>query len=200
MITNRLPISPYRLNREYRDFWGEPQSAHVKDFDKILESGCYRPRFFHAPDTVSELAGLPADGYLQYVLAITPGSFILGFRHKFNGQNWSPNNYVVAPGSGYFLLNPFLVQITDVRLDHRLFSQPVPDAYFIGFGAGVSGVGGPMRSMVKPYPVVPPGHFLVEFWNQFPPAPAVPPYPNNFQIQLTLVVAEPDPEFMEASK
>ena len=164
-VSTVLPISPYRLHQEYRDFWTEAQARLVERVDPILKADCFRPRWYHAPDTVSELAGVPGNGYLEFTLYIPAGSWLLGYAHAES----------VA-------LRPFLVQITDVGLDYQFFNQPVEDAYFTN--PGVTG-GGPARLLTRPYPVTPPGQLRFQFWNQ---AAAL----NKF-VQLALLVAEPLP-------
>jgi hypothetical protein len=165
-VSKKTSISPFRLHQQYRDFWGEPQPYAIAEIDSILESGCYRPRWYHAPDTIKEAVGIAPNGYLQYVLSIPAGSFILGWSH--------------------LSFNAMVVQITDVRLEHKFFSQPVPEWYFAQPGLGTDTLTKQLRALVKPYPVVPPGQFMVEFWNQS----AV----QNTRAQITLFVAELDPD------
>lgn len=166
-ISTVLPISPFRLHQEYRDFWAEPQPRVVDRLDPILNADCFRPRWYHAPDTITELGGVGANSYLEYVLYIPAGSWILGFAHAQASTSL-----------------PFLTQILDVGLDYEWFDKPVPDALFTNPGITA---GGPARLLTRPYPVTPPGQLRFQFWNQ---AAA----PNSL-VQLALLVAEPAPQF-----
>jgi|ERR1043166_1200417 hypothetical protein len=164
-IPTVLPISPYLLHAEARDFWGEGYPQLVRLLDPILQRGCYTPRFLHAPATPTELVGVAGSDYLEYVMSVVPGSWILGYGHRVAYADSS-----------------FLCQITDVGLDAKFFSQPVPDQYFNSPGRTRAT---PARLLPSPWPVTPPGQYRIEFWNQQVTA-------NNL-IQLTFLVAEPDP-------
>lgn len=157
-------INPFRLDQQYRDFWSSYDSFAASEIDAILNSGCYAPRLYHAPRNADELITGPA-GYLKYSLVITPGSWILGYRH------------LATTG---FMANPtFLVMITDVALNHKWYSTPLPEKFLDANGANEPSL------LVKPYPVVDPGTFFIEFWQ------------NNAttnRCQITLVVAEPVPD------
>jgi hypothetical protein len=167
-VSTVLPISPLRLHQEYRDYWGEPQARLAERIDAILKSGrCYRPRWYHAPDTEAELIGVDGNGYLEYILYIPAGSWIIAWAHAQS----------VATSS-------FVAQITDVGLDYTWFNVPAEDAFFTNPGATAAG---PLRLLTTPYPVAPPGHFRIQFWNQSAN--------NNPLVQLSFLVLEPDPDF-----
>lgn len=162
-------ISPLRLDFEYTDFWTEYQSKATAETDMILAAGCYVPRYYHAPRNADEQITGPG-GYLKYSLVIPAGSWILGYWHK------------AITGFG---ANPaFLVNITDVGLNHKWFTTPLPEYLFSSNLSNVS-------LLNKPYPVVAPGVFLVEFWQN-----------NNStnRCQLTFAVAEVAPELVGQGK
>lgn len=69
----------------------------------------------------------------------------------------------------------YVVQITDLALDHRFFSNPLRDDYLAGRPA----------LLECPYPVVVPGNFLVEFWNASET--------QDVTAQLVFIVNEPVP-------
>jgi len=156
--------------------------------DEICNAGCYIPRVFHAPDTVTENAGVPANGFLEYALQIPAGSFILAFLHSFTSLA-SANETDPPVGSG------FRFQMTDVRADYRFFSKPVPEAFFLNDipSANPSGqlsltslvvLNETPRLLMSPYPVTPPGVFKCEFWNLLAS--------TNALIRMSLLVAVPD--------
>ena len=160
-------ISSLRLPAQYRDYWSEYYSMAAAECDKILAAGCYAPRYYHAPRNADELIQGPG-GYLKYSLVIPAGSWILGF-------------YRAATGSVGFLFN-----LTDVGLNHKFFSTPVPDTFFDSLKTGLGAQIGPLPPSLfcKPYPVVDPGSFLVEFWQN---------NNANLRCQMTFLVAEVDP-------
>lgn len=180
-------LNPLKLAPAYRDFWGDQNSRFVEKTDPICDAACYVPRVFHAPDNKTELAGVPSRGYLEFILPIPAGSFILGFLHNTARKN--VNNFAGPPAD-----SGFSCQITDVRRDFKFFSRPVPETYFLNDATaptdfGVFAGGNPYvqcpapRLLPAPYPITPPGELLIEFWNQQPAA-------NNL-IQLSLLVAVP---------
>lgn len=197
-----VPIKPLRLRENYRDYYGDAHACLAEAFDRLQDAGCYEPRVFHAPDTQTENAGLPVDGYLEYMLALPPGSFIVGFMHGCASLA-QPFSDIAPPVSG------FTLQITDIDRDYKLFAKPVPETYLLQdrpaeniltfnspFNAPPSLLQAP-RLLPAPYPVAPPGIFRVEFWNQAPvgsfsdtPTDALP----NPYIRLSLLAAVPNPD------
>lgn len=142
------------LNPDFRNFWGSYDAAAI-DFNSLVEGErCYTSRLYKAPDTAQESIAAPsatASGYLKYALEIPPGSFIYAIRHS-------------VPGPTLPDTNNFLVQVTDVGLNHRFFSTPIPD-FLLATGALNNNE--PVEPWLMPglHPVVSPGRFLVEFWN-----------------------------------
>lgn len=199
-----VPIKPLRLREDYRDYYGDAHACLAEMYDRLQDAGCYEPRVFHAPDTATENAGLPVDGYLEYMLALPPGAFIVGFLHGCPGlaQPFSDSSPAVTS---------FTVQITDVERDYKLFGKPVPETFLFpdhpSPGANqfsfAPNSGPPIqlnvpRLLTAPYPVAPPGVFRIEFWNQAPAGafnadePLV-RLPNPF-VRLSLAVAVPNPD------
>lgn len=163
-------ISPLRLDFSYTDFWNEYVSKAAAETDMILNAGCYDPRYYHAPRNADEQITGPG-GYLKYSLVIPAGSWILGYWHQ------STTGFGASP--------TFVVMITDVGLNHKWYTTPMPEALLAG------SLTNGLSLLNKPYPVVAPGVFLVEFWN------------NNAatnRCQLTFAVAEVKPELVERGK
>jgi hypothetical protein len=185
----RPPINPLRLSSNYRDYYGDAHARLTELTDPILGAGCYVPRIVHAPDTPSELAGIPANGFLDYGLTLPVGSWILGFLHTYTSQA-SANATDPPVGSS------FRLQITDVEREYKFFRAPVPEAYLLNdfpssnpqaVTSGLLTVLNPsVRLLPSPYPVAPPGLFKLEFWNMLATV--------NTGIRLSLFVAEPDPD------
>ena len=139
-------LNPLLLEDDYRDVWGAFDTAAIRNLRKLdLSQCCYEPRYYVAPDFSRQR--LAADATLEYLLSVPAGSFIYGLRHTGGGAS-------------------FLVQITDVGLNRKMFSHPVPDDFFAQ-GAGFLGGRGSWQPWFLPeiYPVIAPGQFLVEFYN-----------------------------------
>src|ERR1700680_2973588 len=104
-------------------------SSFTRRTDVFSKAGCYVPRFYHAPDSGTQFAGLAPNGYLTYLLSLPIGSFILGFLHTTSSV---PGSVGDSPGA----LPPptpsgFTCQITDQAIDHKWFSRPAEEAWFI---------------------------------------------------------------------
>ena len=196
-----VPIKPLRLREDYRDYYGDAHACLAEMFDRLQEAGCYEPRIFHAPDTQTENAGVPVNGYLEYMLALPPGSFIIGLLH---GCALTQPNLDSAPA-----VTGFTLQITDVERDYKFFGKPVPETYLLPDRPvplpifDFNPVGPPVqlnvpRLLTAPYPVAPPGVFRVEFWNQAPAGAFTPDEPTdavpNVFCRLSLAVAVPNPD------
>jgi hypothetical protein len=189
---NLLTLSPL-----YHDYWGEQMAAYTRRLDGFANRGCYVPRFFHAPDSESQFVGLAANGYKTYLLALPLGSFIVGFLHTTSsapgssGPATAPVINVPPNASG------FTCQITDLAIDHKWFSHPIEEAWFINdnllgpstfapYANNTKGFTWPSfpRLLPVPYPVVAPGQLQVEFWNSLDVL--------NNDVQLTFLVLVPD--------
>lgn len=183
------PISPLRLASNYRDYFGDAHACLTALIDPIIDAACYVPRVFHAPDTGTENAGVAGNDYLEYVLAIPAGSFILAYLHGFT-------SLASLDGVNPPVQSGFRFQITDVERGYRWFEKPVPEAFLLNdapssnpqsvLGAGLYTLNPSPRLLTAPYPVAPPGVFKVEFWNTL----AV----LNKNIRLSLLVAVPNPD------
>lgn len=192
-----------RLSPLYRDYWGEQMAAYTRRLDGFAKLGCYVPRFYHTPDSGSQFAGIPGNGYATYLLALPLGSFILGFLHTTSS---APDSAIGLP----VLASPpnpsgFTCQITDLSLDHKWFSRPAEEAWFINDNLVGSNTFAPYPSNMQgytfpsfprllpvPYPVVPPGQFQVEFWNSLDEV--------NTDCQMTFLVLVPDGANQNAAK
>lgn len=197
-----------RLSPLYHDYFGEQQAAFTKMLDGFAEAGCYVPRFYHAPDSGSQFLGVAPSGYKTYLMALPVGSFILGFLHTTSSAPDSAG----ATSAGPQVINVppnasgFSCQITDLSIDHKLFSRPAPEAWFINDNLLSASTGAPpypantkgftfpsfVRLLPAPYPVVPPGQFQVEFWNSLDVL--------NTDVQMTFLVLVPDSGNVNAAR
>jgi|GEM_PF-5756809 len=194
-----------RLSPLFRDYWGEVMAAYAHRLDGFPKLGCYVPRFYATPDSESQFVGIPAQGYKAYLLALPLGSFIIGFLHTTSS---APNSS--GPATAQVANVPpnasgFTCQITDLSLDHKWFSRPCEEAWFINdnllgpstfppYPSNTQGFTFPSfpRLLPVPYPVVPPGQFQVEFWNSLDAL--------NQNAQLTFLVMVPDGVNQNAAK
>jgi hypothetical protein len=183
----RPPINPLRLASNYRDYWGDLDARLTELTDPLLDAACYVPRIFHAPDTEAENLGVLANDFLEYVLVLPAGSFIVGFQHCFTSLA-NPNDSGNPP-----VRSSFRFQITDVQKQYRFFEKPVPEAWLLndapssnpqGLINGLYNLNPSPRLLPALYPVTPPGEFRVEFWNTLAS--------TNTGIRLSLLVAIPD--------
>ena len=189
---NLLTLSPL-----YRDYWGEQMAVFTRRLDRFAHLGCYVPRFYHAPDSASQFVGVQPNDYRTYLLSLPIGSFIIGFLHTTSSAatGRSPDSGIAASVPP----NPsgFSVQITDLSIDHKWFSHPCPEAWFINDNLLDPGVFPPYpentlsytfpsfpRLLSQPYPVVGQGQFQVEFYNSLDTV--------NTDVQLTFLVLVPD--------
>lgn len=199
-----------RLAPTYREYWGEQQAAFTRRLDVFSNAGCYVPRFFHAPDSQSQFVGVPPNGYMTYLLALPVGSFLLGFLHTTAG---SPRTFDGGTTTPQPPPNPgsFSCQVTDLSIDHKLFSRPMPEAWFLndnvlGFSQFPPYPSAHLpytfpsfpRLLPVPYPVVGQGQFQVEFWNSL--GPVSDEQPNNTDVQMTFLVLVPDGPNTNASR
>jgi hypothetical protein len=184
-----VPINPLRLASNYRDYFGDAHAMLTELTDPILGLACYVPRIIHAPDSASENAGVPAGGFLEYALSITPGAFILGFLHTFT-------SLASLDGTDAPVRSGFKFQITDVARQFQFFGKPIPEAWLLNDQPGVNPqeltnpstlrvLNPSPRLLAAPYPVAPPGMFKIDFWNSLNQA--------NTLIRLSLLVAVPNP-------
>jgi hypothetical protein len=155
-MTQSVPISPLSLNPLTRDLWGEFDASAIAQLAPLAADPCYRIKFYKAPADNQEL--LAPNGYAAYGLKITPGSIIFGF--------YLP--CVANPGA-IWLSAPlaFTVQITDVDLEHKWFTEPISSLFLANFKptyqttAGVTQGSFP-NLLTAPYPVVGRGAFKTD--------------------------------------
>lgn len=198
-----------RLSPLFRDYFGEQQARFTERLDSFCKAAaCYVPRFYHTPDAASQLAGIPANGYKSYLLSLPPGSFILGFLHTTSSQVGSAGPAATPVANIPPNASGFTCQITDVSIDHKWFGKPAEEAWFINDNLlGPTQLGFPPypdntlgftfpsfpRLLPVPYPVIDPGQFIVEFWNQLLIPGALGPSPGpNTDCQMTFLVLVPD--------
>lgn len=153
-------ICSFHLNPFTRELWSEYDALVIAQLQPALEDECYRPKIYKSPDISQEVLAASGPGtYVSHGLRITPGALVLGYLF--------PSNFVQQEVN---------VQITDIGLDHKWFSEPVP-WYFLSNGKPF------MPNLLRaPYPMVDPGLLLVEFWNVSG---------SQFRAQLRFVVLEP---------
>jgi hypothetical protein len=197
-VASNPAISPLRLAPDYRDYFGAAHEHLVETIEAIVNADAFRLRVFHVPDSATEVAGVPANGHLEYALELPPGSIILGFLHS---NTPVPDPWSSGDASDPPVGSSFRCQIQDVDRNYRFFQKPVPEAYFLNdlptynplgpyAGNNLYCLNPSLRLLMAPYPVAPPGQFKVEFWNIY--APTGTPTANTL-ISLDFVVAEPDP-------
>ncbi len=122
-----------------RDFYGWWSPPAVEAVCPLNDPACFRPTQYGFPSMEAQL--VPARGYVQTTLVIPVGSYIWGFMHNVN--------------SG------FDFQITDVSLNHELFSTPCPGSMLFPSSPFF---------FPEPYPVAGDGNFSCEIWNSGPEA------------------------------
>ncbi len=162
MIRTPLSVSPLALNQLTRDYWGQYDATAIAQLAAFADDPCYRMKFYKAPGDDQEL--MAAYGYVNYGLAIRPGSIIFGFYLPM----------VQAPGSTYNSTNPlasgpgqFTVQITDNSLQHKFWDEPVASLFVSNFKPTFQSqhtvdMGSFPNLLCAPHPVVGSGLFDVE--------------------------------------
>lgn len=186
------PFNPLRLASNYRDYWGDADARLAELTDPLLDAACYVPRIFHAPDTEAENTGVAAEDYLEYVLTLPAGSYIVGYLHNFTGL-LNANDPATPP-----VRSSFRFQITDVQKQYRFFEKPLPEAWLLNdspssnplaqTAGGLYVLNPSPRLLTALYPVTPPGVFKVEFWNVLDEL--------NTGVRLSLLVAVPDEDLL----
>lgn len=148
-----LPISPLSLDNLTRDMWGSYDPYSIAQLAPLAYEDCYQPKFYKAPDLEHRI--FQPYSYLDYGLAITPGSLVFGI-------------YLPAdPATS--LPRPFNLQVTDNALSHKWWDQPIP-SFFIGnykptfLDVSVYQMGSFPHLFNAPYPIVGEGLLSVEIW------------------------------------
>lgn len=133
-------LSPLHLNQYTREVSSEYDAYVLAQLEPALLSGCYDPKIYKSPDITQEV--IPASGYVQHGLKVSPGALIIGFNFP-----------------SLFQGTQIQIQITDTGLDHKWFSDPIP--WILVSNGRVD-----MPCLMNaPYPIVEPGLLIVEFWN-----------------------------------
>jgi hypothetical protein len=158
-MINTLKLDPFT-----RANWGEYDAYAISQHEPLMYDPCFRPRLYVAPDlTANQLQNTPpgvspvnSEGaYVEYGLSITPGSLIVASRI------FSLPSTVPSPGFVQATVPmSFLVQMTDLSLNHKLFDKPIP-ALLLSNAKGDQ-----WNIWDTPHPVVGSGLFRMEFWNQ----------------------------------
>jgi hypothetical protein len=156
LIEHVPALSPFHLNQYTREVWSEYDAYVLAILEPALRANCYTPKIYKAPDITQEV--ITPDGYVQYGLKITPGALWIGY---------------IFPSD--FEATEIEIQITDMGLDHRRYSDPVP--WYIASNGKMD-----MPNLQEPHPIVAPGLLIVEFWNVTD---------SNFRTQLQLIALEP---------
>jgi hypothetical protein len=134
-VLHRVGPCPLWSQGALRDFFAVWSPAAIEQLQRVNDPTCYRPAWYSFPPMENQ--SVAARGYFQTVIVIPAGSFLVGFIHQSI--------------SGVL----FQFQITDLALDHSLISDPADDDLFQG------------TPYLFPdlYPVVAPGNFRCEVWN-----------------------------------
>jgi hypothetical protein len=155
-MTATVPISPLSLNPLTRDLWGSFDASAIAQLAALAADPCYMMKFYKAPADNQEV--LAASGYATYGMKITPGSIIFGFYLPSVVNVASP--WASKPGA-------FTVQITDVELEHKWFTEPVASVFLANFKPTYASVvntnmGSFPNLLTSPYPVTGHGMFKVD--------------------------------------
>jgi hypothetical protein len=154
-MTQAVPISPLSLNPLTRDLWSEFDASILAQLAPLASDPCYTMKFYKAPADNQEL--LAANAYAAYGLKITPGSLIFGFYLPVIYATDTPTSVPLA----------FTVQITDVDMEHKWFTEPKSSLFLANAKptylttAGVRAGSFP-NLLTAPYPVVGRGAFKID--------------------------------------
>jgi hypothetical protein len=162
-MTATVPISPLSLNPLTRDLWGSFDATMIAQLAPLAADPCYSMKFYKAPADNQELLSSAAanGGYATYGLKITPGSIIFGFYLPCVVNTATP--WTSVPGS-------FTVQITDVELEHKWFTEPISSLFLANFKPTFASLvntnmGSFPNLLTAPYPVTGHGMFKVDIQN-----------------------------------
>ena len=150
-MNQAVPISPLSLSPLVRDLWGSFDASAIAQLAALASDSCYSIKFYKAPADNQEL--LPANGYAPYGLKITPGSLIFGFYLACDSETLLPPAYTV--------------QITDVDMEHKLFTEPIASLFLANYLPTYQDVAGVLRGsfanlLTAPYPVTGRGAFKID--------------------------------------
>jgi hypothetical protein len=158
-MTPAVPMSPLSLNPLTRDLWGSFDATAIAQLAALAADPCYTMKFYKAPADNQEL--FAASGYAAYGMKVTPGSIIFGFYLPCVVNTATP--WTSIPGA-------FTVQITDVDLEHKWFTEPISSLFLSNFKPTFASIvntnmGSFPNLLTAPYPVTGHGMFKVDIQN-----------------------------------
>jgi hypothetical protein len=136
-------VTPLELDSYTRDLWQEYDALAIAQIAPLAYDKCYKPKIVVGLDSQAQL--VQPLGYASAGIRIRPGSIIFGFLF----------------GSQYGGTPLFNFQLTDMELNHELFSEPISQSFLINQKGQNY-----FNLLTSPYPVVGKGRFLFEVWNQ----------------------------------
>jgi hypothetical protein len=137
--------SSLALDSCWRDLYGNWNALVEPLMAPIEDSVCHAPRYVLLPDP--EHANIQPSGKLEYNFRLVPGSLIVGL--------WVP-----TPVEGD---QPFVIQLTDIDLEHQFFQEPVNCQFLNTLGAQFGRF--PSVTLLPcPHPVVGDAFFSLEVW------------------------------------
>jgi len=140
------------LGQFQRDLWGSYDALAIAQIAPLAK-GRYQPKWYKAPDVAN--SAFAAFGYVDFGLAITPGSLIYGFCLPADPSTLLPAQ--------------FNLQITDNALKHKFWDEPIPSVFVGNYNPSMLDVNKQRISsfpslLCSPYPVVGEGLFSIEIW------------------------------------
>jgi hypothetical protein len=93
----------------------------LAQLDSLVAEDCYSPKIYRIPDPQTEV--VPAGGYVEFGLQVTPGSLLYGFLVPCN-----PTTGVPAA---------FTFQLEDLSTGHAFFDEPIPSVLLANYHAEV---------------------------------------------------------------
>ena len=114
-----LAMSPLQLDALSRDYYGHWDAYATERLAPLARRlDCYQPKFYKAPASSDEL--IPAFGFIEYGLRITPGSLIFGFFVPALVSSSNPPQYNVQ------------VIDTSIKIGdklHTFWDEPIPSIF-----------------------------------------------------------------------
>lgn len=152
-----LPISPLSLDQLTRDVWGSYDAYAIAHLAPLAQEACYQPKFYKAPLSSEEV--LPAFGFVQQGLQITPGSILYGFYLPSDPPNFQPPQWNL--------------QIKNQDTGVELWDVPIPSFFIANFRVtyqsalafpATGQTGSAPNLLCSPYPITGSGLLLVSIW------------------------------------
>jgi hypothetical protein len=147
-------LGPLWLDALIRPYWGSYNPLVLSQLDPLVDQDCYQMKFYRVPDPQDEL--LPAGGYIEFGLNVTPGSLLLGF--------------LVPPDPTTGIPGDFTFQLEDLSTGHKVFNEAVPGALISNYHPTVldpnlAQMASFWNLLDSPYPVVGSGLFRTQIQN-----------------------------------